>query len=151
MLHLMNILTLVVTRKSLENPFASWNISSHSSFTADWSSPCCSHFPLPYPSWFLAHLFFWAAYIISFIISSSFLPSFSMPDFLPNKTSHLLFHNYTSLISFPRNKPCYYWDLFPLVPPNLLYKLTLTDVGFLKAHLSTFFPHQLRHLIWDID
>ena len=78
-----------------------WFIYSHFSFTANWSSPCCSHFPLPYPSWFLAHLFFWAAYIISFIIFSSFLPSFSMAVCLLNKTSHLLFHNYTSLISFP--------------------------------------------------
>ena len=44
---------------------------------------------------------FWAAYIISFSIFTSFFPSFSMPVFLLNKTSHLLFHNYTSLISFP--------------------------------------------------
>jgi len=94
-------------------------------------------FPLPYPSRLHACLPFWVAYItLSFF--SSFLASFSLPVCLTNKTIQFHFHDYIALISLSCWSTLLDHEIFSfIVLPLFLSELVLSDVGFLKAHLST--------------
>ena len=76
--------------------------------------------------------------IHSFILFfSSFLASFSLHVSLTNKTIQFPFHDYIALFSLPCwSTPLDREIISFIVLPLFLSELVLTDVGFLKAHLS---------------
>ena len=88
--------------------------------------PCQSLLFMPYTSWFPACLPFWVAYI--FLIFSLYFSFWIKP---------FSFLSMTTLLCYPCHKNCLTVRSFIYSPTTHYVQLVLTDVGFLKAHLST--------------
>ena len=123
------------TKKPFRNQLCHVMITYHFSFQSYSSSMLESTFSVAYASWFPTWLPFWVAHIF-LIFRLSF--SFWIKPFT--------FLSMTTLLCFPCHKNWLTLIYFIYSPTTHYVQLMLTDVGFLKAHLSTSFPINLSTL-----
>ena len=123
-------LVYVITFAATKNPFRDQlrhvMITYPFSFQSYPSSMSESTFSLPYTSWLPACLLFWVAHIF-LIFSSSFSLWIKPFNFL----------SMTTFLCYPYHENCLTMRSFIYSPTTHYVQLVLTDVGFLKAHLST--------------
>ena len=109
-------MTFIVTQSSFRKPITPWHDHLPFSFSVYSSSIALSVMTSHMPT-FLSHI-----HLFIFFISFFFLNKPELP-----------FHHYIAL-----PYPLLDCEIFSfIVLPIFVYKLVLTDVGFLKAHLST--------------
>ena len=122
----MYLMTFFCHKESFQKPITPCHDYLPFSFQDYSSSMLESTFSLPYTSWLLACLPFWVAHIF-LIFSLSFAFWIKPFSFLSMNT----------FLCYPCHKNCLTLISFIYSATTHYVQIVLTDVGFLKAHLST--------------